>query len=652
MKTLFTLSLLIANVLIFSAQAQITRYVRPGASGDGSSWENASGSLQMMINASAPDDEVWVAEGVFTPTHLVVLPFDNNQPVDRRSTFTVHSGVKLYGGFSNSGSPGMADRDFDLYPTVLSGDIGVPGDSLDNCYRVMFFPATENAVVDGFTIRSGTANGNTATNDATSYVSSLSLSIANYAGAGMYMHNASNITVSNCTFEYNRATYGGGAVLSTFGSLEFFNCRFSHNRGGGGGGAISGRNGSYTISNCFFEQNHVGIPPGGPFPMPSPGNTTGGGAVVLVDVNLDLSYSHFVGNTASVPSTSFNADGGALYIRNGSHQFHHNVFEYNSSLFVSGGVQVCRGGAVYLQFANTTFENNVFAFNESHGQGGALSLIGGNHLWQGNHFAMNEAVGNGAAIASSMTTMDIVNNIFEFNTSQNFGGATHSASNVGTNRYVNNTFYANSSAIEGGAMYFDSRVDHVLNNIFWGNMASGSTTVSFADVRFYNSSGSTLLHNLRQDGSAENGNIIGQNPQFSDAENGDYTLLPASPCINTGANEHYMSTYSTEDFSGNPRIFGDAVDMGAYESQDAPTSVVNRTQYKRGLEVYPNPVESGSTLTFIAQEQGFLRIYDVTGKLCMESLLLKGANAMPVQLHPGVYVGVQGNAESLKLVVR
>ncbi|MCO6488828.1 MAG: hypothetical protein J5I98_10440, partial [Phaeodactylibacter sp.] len=38
------------------------RYVKPGGSGtaDGSSWGNASGDLQAMINASGPGDQVWV----------------------------------------------------------------------------------------------------------------------------------------------------------------------------------------------------------------------------------------------------------------------------------------------------------------------------------------------------------------------------------------------------------------------------------------------------------------------------------------------------------------------------------------------------------------------------------------------------------------
>ena len=42
------------------------RYVKAGGTGSGSSWTNASGDLQAMINASGVT-EVWVAGGTFKP---------------------------------------------------------------------------------------------------------------------------------------------------------------------------------------------------------------------------------------------------------------------------------------------------------------------------------------------------------------------------------------------------------------------------------------------------------------------------------------------------------------------------------------------------------------------------------------------------------
>lgn len=609
----------------------------------------------MMINASAPQDEVWVGEGVYTPTHLIAVPMDNNQQVDRRSTFTVHSGVKLYGGFPNSGSPGMEDRDFDLYPSILSGDIGVPGDSTDNCFHVMFFPATSDAVVNGFTITSGTANGSTATANESSYVSALFISIPNYRGGGIYMHNASNIQIENCTFAHNRSTYDGGALYIAGGSHEFSNCRFTRNIGGGHGGAIHAREGAYSISNSIFEQNRVVLQSGGgPFPMPTPGYWAYGGAIYIQNGELNLMNNQFIENTGFINVGTTVAEGGAVYITGGSHTILNNSFIRNASLQWITGTLLCTGGAITIDpSASSIIEGNTFTENSTHGSGGALSMAGGPHVVAQNRFTANDAFGYGGAMACSGSTIDVVNNIFELNNTQGIGGAIRASFDQGTNRYVNNTFYANTSGTEGGAIYLDTRVDHMLNNIFWANMASNSTSLNGPDVRFFNSSSSTLFHNLLQNEDApSNGNVMGWNPQFADAANGDYTLLSSSPCINAGANEHYMGTYSTEDYSGNPRIFGDVIDMGALESQSAPNSAVCPTHYRHGMEVYPNPVESGSVLTIHAAEQGLIRMYDVTGKLCIESLLVKGSNALPVILPPGVYVGVHGDTVAVKLVVK
>ena len=43
------------------------RYVRPGASGDCSSWVNAC-DLQTALRVAEPGDEIWVQEGLYKPT--------------------------------------------------------------------------------------------------------------------------------------------------------------------------------------------------------------------------------------------------------------------------------------------------------------------------------------------------------------------------------------------------------------------------------------------------------------------------------------------------------------------------------------------------------------------------------------------------------
>jgi len=82
--------LLLLVLIAGSAMAQTIRYVKPTTSGtgDGSSWANASNNLQAMINASAANDQVWVAAGTYKPT----------TGTDRTISFSMKEGVAIYRG--------------------------------------------------------------------------------------------------------------------------------------------------------------------------------------------------------------------------------------------------------------------------------------------------------------------------------------------------------------------------------------------------------------------------------------------------------------------------------------------------------------------------------------------------------------------------
>ena len=70
-KKITILSLSLLFLLAAMPAGATVRYVKAGASGDGSSWASAMGSLQTAINESAAGDEVWVAEGTYTPEELI-----------------------------------------------------------------------------------------------------------------------------------------------------------------------------------------------------------------------------------------------------------------------------------------------------------------------------------------------------------------------------------------------------------------------------------------------------------------------------------------------------------------------------------------------------------------------------------------------------
>lgn len=85
---------LLFYLLPLHVNAKTVYYVKSGATGDGSSWSNASGNIQAMINKASLGDEVWVAEGTYYPEK----EYEWSNMKDR--AFRLRPGVSLYGGFA------------------------------------------------------------------------------------------------------------------------------------------------------------------------------------------------------------------------------------------------------------------------------------------------------------------------------------------------------------------------------------------------------------------------------------------------------------------------------------------------------------------------------------------------------------------------
>ena len=196
-------------------------HVKADATGanNGTSWNDAYTTLTVALTAALAGNEIWVAEGTYKPT----------SGVDRSQSFEMTDGVAIYGGFAG-GETAREERDWVAHPTILSGDIGTPGDSSDNSCTVV--EGNDNAVLDGFTVTGGN-NGD------------------NYGG-GMY-NLSDSVTVTNCTFKGNSAHYGGG-MYNNLTPPTVTNCTFSSNSATKGGGMFN-FNTSPTVTNCTFSSN-------------------------------------------------------------------------------------------------------------------------------------------------------------------------------------------------------------------------------------------------------------------------------------------------------------------------------------------------------------------------------------------------------------
>ncbi|UCG46991.1 MAG: right-handed parallel beta-helix repeat-containing protein [Phycisphaerales bacterium] len=244
-------------------------HVKAGATGDGSSWANAYGDLQAALDDAEPNDDIWVAEGTYTPTGLA-------DPCDPRSaTFQMNSAVAIYGGFPATGEPGWDDRDRQVYVTILSGDLlgnDEPSTSVadllddpcrcENSYHVVTGTNTEsapNTLLDGFTITAGNADDwpNQSGGGLYRYsglVNECTIT-GNSArsGSGGMQCEAGHTTVTGCAFTRNSAYHGGGMKLPCFYKVTVSRCTFSNNFANDGGGIYNYS--TLSLTDCTFTRN-------------------------------------------------------------------------------------------------------------------------------------------------------------------------------------------------------------------------------------------------------------------------------------------------------------------------------------------------------------------------------------------------------------
>lgn len=231
---------------------QIT-YVSPGATGDGSSWGNATGDLKSVLDTASFGDVVWVEQGTYYPETCI-----NCTPIDMNQSFEINDGVKVYGGFQGWEST-IEERDWEANLTILSGDLNQDNQPDSNAYSVVYFEnVTSATILDGFTISDANANSLTGSN-----------SNRMKSGGGIYNlgTTTSNPILRNLIVKNNYAVSGGGGMVNNGSSNgeaspRIENCQFLNNECGQNGGAIfndASTNGlsSPEIINVVF-QNNVG----------------------------------------------------------------------------------------------------------------------------------------------------------------------------------------------------------------------------------------------------------------------------------------------------------------------------------------------------------------------------------------------------------
>ena len=265
-----------------------TMFVKKGASGTGSSWNNAIGELaDALVIAKKINDtsagkvkEIWVASGTYKPMYSPEDGANFGTNKGRDNAFSLLNNVKLYGGFAGSESS-FSQRILDTAnPTILSGDID-NNNILDNgnTYHVVVAAGlSSSTVLDGFTIKLGNANsigalvvnGNSVEKRVgggiVNYSSSpiirnciITQNRTDYDGGGLVNYYSSSPTITQCFFTGNVASYGGAIENYNNSNPIIINSVFTGNNATYGSGIESYQNSIPVLTNCTFSGNNANL---------------------------------------------------------------------------------------------------------------------------------------------------------------------------------------------------------------------------------------------------------------------------------------------------------------------------------------------------------------------------------------------------------
>jgi len=622
----FILSLTVAGLLLLlspiNASATIF-YVKQGAAGNGSSWSLPFGDLQSALQAAAQfgtdGDQIWVAEGTYTPGPNVADRFDY---VNR---------IALVGGFfgtpGTENDPDARNADPATNGTVLSGFLS--GAQSDQILELDFDDDDDN-LIDGFKITGAT---NTAVRIIASTVTLSNVLLVDNAstdnGGALLIVQFSTVVVEDSALQDNTAINSGGAILvDKISSLEVRNSQFTSNTcdNNFGGAIFAASSAILSIRDSEFSNNDAGTT------MFSNG---AGGAIYYDGIGengaLEIRNTAFTGNTTAQAAIG---QGGAIVVGGISAAgtapaILNCTFEDNQGL---------EGGALYAQADNLQLQNCLFVGNEAP-RGGALNaarpIQAVNCVFVGNEAAQDAIVGfipEGGAIRNG------------------FDGSA----------FINCTIVSNTSTSandEGGGYFAANGTDSVLRNcILWNNRAGDPPPASQLELQQLRvGTGAGVVNTVTNNCIEGLSDFIGNNnidlfPEFVDiagadtlpgTADDDLRLSEISPCRDVGLNpvvppdaqdvdENGNTTEATPDrelklrLLNSPDVAGLAsctaktVDMGAFEfASDCDGNMV--PDY---LELDAGTDTNGDGILDVCQDcnnNGILDVDELVGQDCNDN---------------------------------
>ena len=354
--------------------------------------------------------------------------------------------------------------------------------------------------------------------------------------------------------------------------------------------SLNGNVEDFVIENCsVYDNTNIGI-------------VLAGNYGISNDPAVDKARNGIVRNNTCYNNISLLASSAGIYVDGGENI----VIERNKSFQNGTGIGVgCEknGATTYITVKNNLIYNN-------HGRGLA---VGGYTL-----------LTSGQVLYSTFR-----NNTLYQNDTDLVGASEINISKASNCVFEDNIIYTNA---ENVVMSVESKLPQA-NNLFNFNCIytpSGNPD----DINIY---WRELSFDTLEDFQLEIGqdlNSIFADPQWMNSSP-DFGLATVSPCLNTG-NPMLIVSPGELDFAGNPRLSGQAVDIGAFEMN---FSLGLSNFNVDAVKLYPNPL-SGNILNLnIELQDAAFSLYDLNGRRIINKQNLYGQqiDLDSNVIFPGIY---------------
>ena len=214
-------------------------FIKPGATGKGTSWEDAT-DLGEALKACATADKLYLAAGTYTPTQYA------GGSSDADKTFLLTQNVRIYGGYPEKPKAGDV-ADPAVNKTILSGN-----ESSTRHVFVIAAPKDDDysIQINGITVRGGC---NTSTSAGTNKLNG-EYFYTGY-GAGVYVLG-SKVKFTNCFIKDNKSAKFACGMFSTNNSyVEMEHCEITDNMVESGNAAGIHNAGTMILRNCGIRRN-------------------------------------------------------------------------------------------------------------------------------------------------------------------------------------------------------------------------------------------------------------------------------------------------------------------------------------------------------------------------------------------------------------